>query len=241
MRFVIFIGIALTAGVISGLIQGSVNLIVTEPFIDQAIALEIENALTRGEDLGSQEEIVQYRIWQKGGQVFAGGILGLSLGCLFALVFAFSWSSLLGSNGIKKGLFLATIFWFTIFLIPFLKYPANPPAVGDPETIVYRQLLYLVMLAASGLSALGSAFLYKKLGVKKYRKFLIPVLYAAYISGVFIILPPNPDAITAPMDLVNNFRVASALTATLFWFVLGAIFGVFWDRFKPHIRIISKR
>lgn len=240
MKLAIFIGIALLSGVIAGLIYGGINLVVTEPFVDQAIDLEIQNAIAEGEDPGSPEEIAQYRTWQKGGQVLAGSILGLSLGSLFALVYAFSWSSLLGSNGVKKGLLLAAIMWFTLFLIPFLKYPANPPAVGDPETIYYRQFLYLLFQSASGLGALGLAFLYRKLGNKKNRKFIVPAIYAAYISAVFIAMPPNPDPITAPMDLVNNFRIASALTVTLFWIVLGAIFGIFWDRFKPHIRVTSK-
>jgi predicted cobalt transporter CbtA len=240
LRLAVFIGTALLAGVISGLIHGSVNLVATEPFIDKAIELEIQNAIAEGEAVGSPEEIALYRTWQKGGQVLAGSILGLSLGSLFALVYAFSYSSLRGSNGVKKGIFLAAIMWFTLFLIPFLKYPANPPAVGDPETIYYRQSLYLVFVAASGLGALALAFLYKKLGNIKSRKFIVPVIYAVYISTIFILMPPNPDPITAPMDLVNNFRIASALTVTLFWFVLGAIFGILWDRFKPHIRVTSK-
>jgi len=240
LRLAVFIGTALLAGIISGIIHGGINLVVTEPFIDQAIDLEIQNAIAAGEEIDSPEVIAQYRTWQKGGEVLAGSILGLSLGSLFALVYAFAWSSLPGSNGMKKGLFLAAIMWFTIFLIPFLKYPANPPAVGDPDTIYYRQSLYLLFIAASGLGALALAFLYRKLGNKKSRKFVIPALYAAYVSALFVIMPPNPDPITAPMDLINNFRIASALTVTLFWFVLGAIFGTFWDRFKPHIKVTSK-
>ncbi|MEE8133015.1 MAG: CbtA family protein [Nitrososphaerales archaeon] len=240
MRTAVFIGITLLAGAISGIIYGSMNLIVTEPFIDQAIDLEIQNAIREGENIGSTEEITQYRMWQKGGQVLAGGILGLSLGSLFALVYAFGWSSLPGSNGTKKGLFLAAVMWFTIFLLPFLKYPSNPPAVGDPETLYYRQSLYLLFIAASGLGALGLAFLYKRLGDRRLRKFAVATLYAAYISALFVMMPPNPDPITIPSDLVNNFRIASALTVTLFWFLLGATFGAFWDRFKPQVRIRSK-
>ena len=240
MRVTVFIGITLLAGIICGLILGGTNLVVTEPFIDQAIDIEIQNAIVEGENIGSIEEITKYRIWQKGGQVLAASILGLSLGSLFALVYAFAWPSIPGSNGIKKGLFLAAIIWFTIFLMPFLKYPANPPTVGDPETIFYRQSLYLVFMATSGLGALVLAFLYKKLSNKKPRKFIVPVLYGAYISAIFVIMPPNPDLITTPMDLVNNFRIASALTITLFWFLLGAIFGVLWDKFKPHRKVTSK-
>jgi hypothetical protein len=47
--------------------------------------------------------------------------------------------------------------WFILFLVPALKYPANPPAVGDPETIYYGQSLYIAYLAISGFSALGLA------------------------------------------------------------------------------------
>lgn len=240
MRLAVFIGIALLAGVISGIIYGGVNLIIVEPFIDQAIDLEIQNAIAEGEDVGTMEEIAQYRTWQKAGQVLAGSILGLSFGSLFALVYAFSGFSLLGSDSVKKGLLLAAVMWFTIFLLPFLKYPANPPAVGDPETIYYRQSLYLIFTAISGLSALALAFLYKKLGDKPSKKFIVPAVYAACMFALLILMPPNPDAITAPMDLVTNFRLASAVTVTIFWFVLGAIFGIFWDRFRPYIRVTSK-
>jgi predicted cobalt transporter CbtA len=240
LRLAVFIGIALLAGIISGLLHGSINLIAVEPFIDKAIDIEIQNAIASNEDVGSPEEIADYRTWQKSGQILAGSIQGLSLGALFALVYAFSWPYLRGSNGVKKGLFLAAIMWFTIFMVPFLKYPANPPAVGDPETIYYRQSLYILFTIASGVGALALAFAYRKLGNRKSRNFIIPAVYAAYITAIFAIMPPNPDAITAPMELINNFRIASASTVTLFWFILGAIFGIFWDRFKPHIRVASK-
>ena len=53
--------------------------------------------------------------------------------------------------------------WLTIFIIPFLKYPANPPTVGDPDTVVLRSILYLSFIAISGLGAIGFYRLYKKL------------------------------------------------------------------------------
>ena len=91
--------------------------------------------------------------------------------------------------------------WFVLFLIPALKYPANPPAVGDPETIYYREALYIGLLAISGFSALGLALLYRKLGRasnNKNRIIIVPLIYAAIIVGAFLILPPNPDEISAP-------------------------------------------
>jgi len=59
--------------------------------------------------------------------------------------------------------------------MPALKYPANPPAVGNPETIYYRQSLYVAFLVISGFSALGLAFLYRKMGALNIKKAIIPV------------------------------------------------------------------
>jgi predicted cobalt transporter CbtA len=124
--------------------------------------------------------------------------------------------------------------WFTLFLMPALKYPANPPAVGDPETIVYRQGLYLAFLSISGFSALALAFLYRKLGAMKSKKAIVPAVYAAIMAGAYFAMPANPDAISAPMDLVVSFRIASALTMSMFWGLLGVTLGALWDKLKPH-------
>jgi predicted cobalt transporter CbtA len=142
------------------------------------------------------------------------------------------------NSNIRKALVLAGIMWFVLFLIPALKYPANPPAVGDPETIYYREGLYIGLLAISGFSALGLALLYRKLASRtpnnKDRIIIVPLIYGAIIVGAFLILPPNPDKISAPMDLVQGFRIASAFTMSIFWGLLGLILGALWDRLRPH-------
>jgi predicted cobalt transporter CbtA len=142
------------------------------------------------------------------------------------------------NSNIRKALILAGIMWFVLFLVPALKYPANPPAVGDPETIYYRESLYIGLVAISGFSALGLALLYWKSGNKvpnnRYRFITVLITYTAIIAGAFYILPPNPDKISVPQDLVQDFRIASALTMSIFWGLLAIIFGAFWNRFKPH-------
>jgi len=50
----------------------------------------------------------------------------------------------------------------------------------------------------------------------------------------FIFVPSNPDDITAPLSLVNEFRIMSMLTMTIFWIVLGITFGLIWNKLKPH-------
>jgi predicted cobalt transporter CbtA len=233
MKTITFITITLLTGAIAGTILAAINQVAVEPFIEHAIELEMQNTAQSGQII-NPAEFAAYRFWQRGGEIVAGTILGLSIGSLFGIVFAYVRSSVPGSNNKKKGLIVAGIMWFVLFLMPALKYPANPPSVGDPETIYYRQSLYLAFVAISGFSALGLAFLYRKIRSLHIRKVIIPVAYAAMMAGAYLAMPANPDPINAPMDLVIGFRITSAITITVFWSLLGVIFGAFWDKLKPH-------
>ena len=233
MKTITFIAITLIAGAISGTLLAILNLGIVEPYIDEAINLENQNAIAQGEVINPQE-FNDYRLWQKSGEIAAGTILGVSLGALFGVVFALTRNSIPGSNDKKKALILAGVMLLIIYIVPALKYPANPPAVGDPETIYYRESLYIILLTVSSFSALGLTFLYRKLGDKKGKQILVPVIYIGIIAAAFMILPPNPDEITAPMDLVMGFRIASGLTMSAFWGLLGLILGALWDKTRPH-------
>jgi predicted cobalt transporter CbtA len=239
LKALTFVIVTLLSGAIAGTILGVLNQAIVEPYIDRAISIETENAVKEG-DVVDPVELQNYRLWQKGGEIAAGTVLGMSLGALFGIVFVYSRPLLLphSNSNIRKALILAGIMWFVLFLVPALKYPANPPAVGNPETIYYREGLYIGLVAISGFSALGLALLYRKFGNKapNYKnKFIIfPIIYAAIIAGAFYILPPNPDKISVPLDLVQDFRMASAFTMSIFWGLMAITFGAFWDRLKPH-------
>jgi predicted cobalt transporter CbtA len=243
MKAITFIAITLLAGAIAGTILGILNQGVVEPYIEQAIALENEKAAVEEGEIVNPIEFNNYRLWQRGGEIAAGTILGTSIAALFGIVFAYSRKSIPGSSNKKKTLILAGIMWFVIFLVPALKYPANPPAVGDPETIYYRQTLYLAYLAISGFAALGVALMYRKMKEAiqshkdmKMMTILPATIYAVIMITAYLAMPPNPDAINAPMDLVKAFRIASGFTMTMFWGLLGIILGTFWDKTKPHER-----
>jgi predicted cobalt transporter CbtA len=229
-----FIGIVLLAGCFAGIIHGAANLAIVEPYLDEAIGIENQNLFASGEEKDTPQfwvEYSAYRDWQKGGQVLAGAILGTSIGALFGIVFAYSRKILPGQHNVRKALVLAGIMWLTIYLIPFLKYPANPPTVGDSETVVLRATLYLAFIAISGFSAIGFYQLSKKF---QGRKKLVAVIgYAAFMTAMFVVMPPNPDEITAPMELVNGFRVMSVVAVSVFWLALGIILGLFWQKIQP--------
>jgi predicted cobalt transporter CbtA len=232
MKAITFIAITLLAGAIAGTILGAINQVVVEPYVDHAIELEMRNTAQSGQVI-NPAEFAAYRFWQKGGEIIAGTILGLSIGSLYGIVFAYTRGSISGTNNKKKALIVASIMWFVLFLMPALKYPPNPPAVGNPETIYYRQSLYVAFLAISGFSALGLTFLYRKMASSNTKKAIIPSAYAAIMAGAYLAMPANPDPINAPIDLVIGFRITSAITISVFWALLGIIFGTFWDKLNP--------
>lgn len=233
MKTSLFIAIILLSGGFAGIIHGLVNLALVEPYLDHAIGIENQHMFASGEAKDTPQfwtEYYSYRAWQKGGQLLAGAILGTSIGALFGIVFGYARNILPGKNFAKKALVLAVIMWITLYLIPFAKYPANPPTVGDPETIVLRQTLYVSFIALSGFGALGFYQIYKRLKSKKFVAFLG---YAGFIATIFAVMPQNPDAITAPMDLVNGFRATSLVGASAFWLSIGLILGALWQKLQP--------
>ncbi|MFY9301012.1 MAG: CbtA family protein [Candidatus Nitrosotenuis sp.] len=232
MKVSLFIGIVLLSGFTAGIIEGLVNLALVEPFLDAAIGIENQMMFATGEAKDTPEfwaEYYSYRAWQKEGVLLASAILGTSTAALFGIVFAYSRNALPGSHYVKKALVLAAIMWITLYLIPFAKYPANPPTVGDPETIVLRATLYLSFIAISGLGALGFYQVYKKVD----KKVLAFVGYAAFIAVVFVVMPNNPDKVLAPMDLVNGFRAMSIIMVSVYWLAVSLILGALWNKLRP--------
>ena len=231
MNSISLLAVTIFSGAIAGTILAIINLGLVEPYIDSAIALETQRKISSGENV-DMAELVHYRFWQKGGAIAAGAVYGISLGALFGIIFAYGRKALPGDNNKKKALFLAGVLWFVLYLMVAIKYPANPPAVGDPETIYYRQILYVGYLAISGFTALALAITWKRVQFGS-KKILFPLIYAAVMIVAYVVLPPNPDKISISMDLIHTFRVVTALTIGLFWGILAIVFGSLWDRFIP--------
>ncbi|MGN2641999.1 CbtA family protein [Nocardia takedensis] len=223
----------LLAGLIAGLLAATVGYFVGEPKIDAAIALEEaaaaheDPAASAGHTHGDEEEPLVSRDGQKAGQFLALGLAGMAFGALFAAVahYARRASTL---SGPALAITLALGGWLAIVAVPFFKYPANPPAVGDPETINDRTLLWVAAVLL-GLVAVGAAvFAYKALaGRLDTLRILGGVAAFVVVVTLGYVLLPGVDEVKAdfPASLLWQFRVASlAQTATL-WAALGLAFA----------------
>ena len=225
MKTFLFIAIVLVSGAIAGTAHGLVNLVLVEPYLDTAIGIENKNLFESGEEQDTPEfwaNYYSYRAWQKGGEILAGAILGVAMGALFGIVYALSKNSLPGKSQLKKALFLALVMWATLYIIPFAKYPANPPTVGDPETIILRQTLYLAFIAISGLGALGFYQIYKRVN----KKAIAFAGYAGLMVAAFVVMPANPDPVQIDAGLLAGFRATSIVGVSSFWVVVALVLGV---------------
>ncbi|MBI5698302.1 MAG: CbtA family protein, partial [Thaumarchaeota archaeon] len=127
---------------------------------------------------------------------------------------------------VKKALVLALIMSVTLYAIPFAKYPANPPTVGDPETIDLRQTLYVAFIAISGLGALGFYQVYKRVN----KKAIAFAGYAGLMIAAFLAMPQNPDPVNINADLLVGFRAASIVGVASFWGTVALVLGALWQK-----------
>jgi predicted cobalt transporter CbtA len=221
------------AGVVAGEILATINYFVVEPTTDKAIGYETQRDIAKGVNVDFNQ-LHNYRIWQKSGTFAAGAFIGMAYGGLMGVVYIFARKYLPFSDDKKKAIMLAALMYLAFYLVPFSKYPANPPSVGDTHTIGLRDHLYTSYQIASVSVALAMGILFFKFRKVNKIKYSIPAIYILLITSIYFIWEPNPDKITTPMIVVNTFRALTGVTMAIFFILIGVFFGLLWNKFKPY-------
>jgi predicted cobalt transporter CbtA len=219
---------ALLAGVVAGLAAALFHFLATESVIDRAIMLE---SLHRRAE-GTFEEPMVSREVQKIGLFVGFVIYGVTWSLMFGAVFHVVQRWLPGRTLFKRALFLAGAGLWSVALFPFLKYPANPPGVGDAETITLRQTLYLSVLVLSVVGAALAITVTHRRGWPLGAAFLV-----VFDVAVYALLPGNRDAIEMPGDVLWTFRALSAVGLAVFWIALGLAFGWLLQRQEARVAV----
>ena len=161
-------------------------------------------------------------------------VYGTSLGGLFALAFALvygRWETL-GPRGTAA--LLAAAGFVALYLVPFLKYPPNPPAVGNPETIGMRTSLYVAMLALSLAGMIAAIVLRRRLVPRQGRWNASLWAGTAYLVGMVVagLLLPGIHEVpeTFPATTLWSFRMASLGGQAVLWSGIGIGFGLLSHR-----------
>ena len=172
---------------------------------------------------------VQRRIGAPIGFILVGAALGVTFALLYAALRRFSaglspWrqSAFLGAAGVG------------VLVVPFLRYPPNPPGVGDPDTVNDRTRLYLAALLLGIAAATGAWRLGRELagrGWPESRRQVVTVLAVIAVVGLgYLILPTASEPIAVPAKLLWDFRIQSLATQLLLWGGSAAGFGLLTER-----------
>ncbi|WP_415972063.1 CbtA family protein [Rhodococcus sp. 077-4] len=229
----------LLAGLVAGLLAGAVAFVVGEPHIDSAIAIEEAagephhaDAAPAAHSHGDEEPLVS-RDGQRVGLFLATGLAGLALGAIFAsaLHYGRRFSSLPGSVLALVG---AGAGWLAIEAVPFFKYPANPPAVGDPETITQRTWLWLASVILGLLAVAVAVYVAKAVASTSSVAVRVgaPLLAFLVLVGIGYTLLPEVNEVGSdfPATLLWEFRLSSLATQATLWLGLGLVFAFLTDR-----------
>ncbi|MDV9192892.1 CbtA family protein [Streptomyces sp. SR27] len=248
------------AGLIAGLFAFAVAYVVGEPPVNGAIAVEEARSAQAphaghdgttvaesGKSVGSgessaaghahegqaeQEEAAVSRPVQSTLGLATGVLVyGVALGGIAALAFSFALGRIGRFSPRAAAALTAGAAFTTVYLVPFLKYPATPPAVGNPDTIGKRTTLFFLMILLSVLLGVAAVIAGRRLAPRlgNWNASLAAGAGFVVVTAVaFAVLPPNDDAVQAsfPAALLWEFRLASLAIQLVLWAVFGVVFGI---------------
>lgn len=233
----------LIRGMIAGLVAGLLGFCFAktfgEPSVDRAIAFESQQDKLReaadaaaGKPHDPSDDIELFsRNTQAGLGLFTGVMtFSTALGGIFALVFSVSYGRLGALKARGTAAVLALLGFVAVVVVPFLKYPANPPSVGDPDTIGARTALFfgimLISLVAAVLAVNAQRRLQSRQG--QFNAVLIAIVMYVAIVSVACAVMPSVDEVPALFSatLLWHFRVASLGIQAVVYTTLALLFGV---------------
>src|SRR6516225_2818670 len=238
----------LLAGLIGAVLAFLFARLCAEPVIGRAIAFE-DGRIDAENAHGVHEHGAE--LFTRGVQAIAGlgfGVLifGVAMGALFAVLFCVVYPRATSVGPRSLSLLLAAAACGAVYLVPCVKYPPNPPAVGQADTIRARTGWYLVMVLASVVLAIAAVWLARRLAARFGAwngRLLATAIYLVAIAAVMALLPavdetPGPlrDASGVivyqgfPADVLYEFRLLSLGTQLVLWATIGVVFATLAGR-----------
>lgn len=246
----------LIAGLVAGIATFCVAYAVGEPPLEAAIGLEGTGAAdhassdaahdhgteasgghshthshSHGDD-GDDTQVSRgaQRTW---GLLTGSLAIGLALGGIVALVAAAT-TGRMGRLQPGESSALVTLLGFVAYaLVPFLKYPANPPAVGSGDTIGDRTALYFGFVLVSVLTAVAATYLALRLRDSLGTHGAVVAGAAGYLAVMVVagqLFATVNEVGDFPADTLWFFRRASLFTLATMWGVIGVVLSALVGR-----------
>ncbi|MFB7152278.1 CbtA family protein [Streptomyces virginiae] len=243
------------AGLIAGLFAFAVAYVVGEPPVRGSIAVEEAAAAqdaasapsapsghaghggdaASGEAAEEEEELVSRPVQSTVGLATGVLVYGVALGGIASLAFSFALGRVGGFSPRATAALTGAGAFGLVYLVPFLKYPATPPAVGNPDTIGQRTTLFFLMILLSVLLGVGAIILGRRLAPRLGNWNATLTAAGGFVVATalaFVFLPDNSDAVQPgfPAALLWEFRIASLAVQLVLWTVFAVVFGVLAQR-----------
>ncbi|MEO3974318.1 CbtA family protein [Streptomyces sp. CAU 1734] len=223
----------LVRGMLAGLIAGAAAMLVAyflgEGPVDSAIAFEESNSHEHG-----GEELVSRVMQSTAGLATGVLVFGVAIGGIAALAYCVALGRV-GRFGPRATAALVALgALVTVYVVPYFKYPPNPPAVGDPDTIGQRTGLYFLMIVLSVLLAVAAVILGKRLVPRLGTWWATVAAAAGFVVAVglaYAFLPSFDEVPKGfPAAVVWEFRLATLAIQVTLWTVFGLVFGQLAER-----------
>jgi predicted cobalt transporter CbtA len=166
-------------------------------------------------------------------------VVGAALGGLFGLVFAFAHRRLTRRPARVTAVSLAAAAFVALYVVPWLKYPPNPPAVGDPETIGRRTGLFLLLVVMTVLATVLANVVRERLRPRLggWNAGVVAIATFVVVVAVLYLAMPGTNEVSDafPPMLLWRFRLASLGTGLVLWTVIGLGFGALTERAERRV------
>ncbi|KXP08351.1 hypothetical protein AXK57_18060 [Tsukamurella pulmonis] len=220
------------AGAIGGLLAFVFGRILVEPIIGRAVAFEeARNAAEHAGMAGMAEEPELFsRAVQQNVGLGAGLIVfGIAMGALFGVAYCVAAPKLARWTPRTVALAVAGSLFAGLYALPYLKYPPNPPVVGDPDTIRERTGAYLLMVAIC-LALVATAWVVGLAAVPRLGGYGAALVGGAIVLvGLVLACLVLPATVATPEgfdpDDLYWFRTYSFLAQAILWSAIGLVGG----------------
>ncbi len=224
----------LVRGMLAGLGAGTLALVVAyflgEPDVDRAIGFEEAHAPAHEHEV----ELVSRSLQSTAGLATGVLVYGIAFGGIAALAYCFALGRVGRLTARATALLLSGCALLAVYVVPFLKYPADPPAVGDPDTIGKRTALYFLMMVLSVLLAVAATLLGRRLAPSLGNWYATVVAVAAFavVVGLAYAFLPAVDEVPGdfPATVLWRFRLSALAMQAVLWGGFGLLFGELADR-----------